>query len=1120
MKLFLFGSLRIEHNETTQLLTGNTAALLSYLALQNNHPIPRTKVAGTLFPDVSESQARRLLTHTLYRLRREIDATCLVVDSATVALRDVWTDVTAFQKLGAEGSYRAALELYVGDLLESADHEWLLGQRALLREQFLQFVEKQIAEYLSENAFEPALLLAKRWVQVNPLDETAHVCVMQLYAKMGKSSAALQQYDNLVALLDAELGVAPLPSTAAVMEEIRPKPTPNRLIGRRHERAQLLAHLKSDTLILLEGDAGIGKTHLLKDVMAALQWRSINVAYGKAVEIAQPKPYAPLVTALQDAIAIEPNWLTKLTPAASRAINTLFSESSAVFGKPISLRVLQMAIRQLMSVLTAKHKLVIVFDDVQWADGAFWAFLPTLIEIRPITVILSYRSREMRENQMGWRALSDLEQAVAPTRIELGGFSESEVSEFVTQQGQSFSSDHLHQLHKTSRGNPFLLRELLRTDGATELERLLAQRLVALTATERRAIDALSVVGEAISAEKWHALLQSPPPIQSLQAKQIIVAGYTFEHDLLRLHVYEALSAEDRKRWHRRYADLVADIVDPATVAWHYATGDVPTLAIQQYQRAAEIALSLSDFATAHRMAERAQAVGEDSLQLRILQLQVIEAERYSSANLVEIEQLLPLVEDSDRLRLLRLRFKALSAQGEIEAVREAGEEAIRMSREVGDIAAEIEIHLAVANQIVVTERDVQAALNWTDHALQLAENAAPHLLVEALLMKVHLHARLPNRNAAELAAYLERADQLIATHLDLRPLETDLRFHQAIVAQVMGDLETAWRAWCELATTYERDGADRPLRSARYNAAQTSMFLGQHEEAMLFAEQLVQTERGNVAEQDNYYVSQFRSLLVETYTMAGELDAAEKEVQTLLKWLAQEPEGNAARHAWNTIGSVFFYKMDFDAAYDAHSRALALIPPTMQTTAAPFLYICEVAFKLNKLSEARDYLRQSAERLNFAQPTSNTIFYHYLDHLINGQLAPLATARQQLLDFAAQIKSPRIRHDYLHRMPFHRDIALAWREAVSEVQTVWLTKAEHPVGKVVIDTDRRKIEWTVDAGELDSAETNKVRRRRQRLQRLIHEATVQGTTPTQAELATALNVTTRTIQRDVAMST
>ncbi len=1144
MQLYLFGTLRVIRAGDSMTLMGNTAMLLGYLALQQ-YPQPRSQIAGTLFPDVSETQARRLLTHTLYRLRREIGTDSLLLDNDSIGLADVWVDVVAFESAARQGDRPKALQLYTADLLGSVDAAWLMGRRMQLREQYERLLAQQIAVYRAENNAIAALPLAQRWVQVNPLDEDAHVALMRLYHRLGKQRAALQQYNDLVALLATELAVEPLPETQAVAAELQAQSAVDSaenppLIGRRNERAQLLKQLaQRGSISLLEGNAGIGKTHLLNDIAATLQWRDIHVGRAKTNQLVGEQLYEPLASAMQTVVRAMPESLTKLTPLARRLISEMLPQLRPQLAEPLtntSPRALQMALRQLHIHLTTTTPLVLLFDDVQWADDGFWGLLPTLAELTqtlPLSLVLAFRSREMRANETGWNQLAAIDQQFAPLRLTLTGLAAAESAEFVQQHGYDPAASTVKTAIEISGGNPYLLQTLLAGDGTTEMTTLFDQRLAALSDAARQALAAASVLGGTISADVWHMMLEAAPPIHALLKSNIITPvdnGFAFEHDLLQLHVRQSLSDGARRQWHQRAAAVLAQQATAATLAWHEVAAGNATSALHHYQTAFETALMQHNLAMAQTFVTRAVALHDDldeggKLVLQLMQLQIAEAHRYSGENLDKMATLAAsakrLGDAATLLRILRLQLGAYAAQGELDVVRSIGAEAIQLAGELGDLSAEITIYLAVANKIIVIERNVVAAMSWIDHALTLAEqpDAPLHLQVDAWLQKLSARARLPDRTASELFGYHARAAAIVAQHDALRPLETDLQLHHAIAAQMTGDFEQAWRDYCQVVMRYQQDGSDRMLRSARYNAANMSMVLGQHVEAVLFAEDLLQTELQQTEAGDQLYVNQFRALLIRAYVEAGEHAIAEQEAARLLEWLASEPAGSTVVYAWNTIGVLHFHKGAYATAYEAHQRALALESPTMAIPSATYQHLAENCCRLGKLAEARRYLDQVAAQDDLSQINGNGVSYYYIEHLISAELAPLATARRMLHTLAKRIKAPKLRHDFLYQLSLHRDIELAWRRAAPAAQAVTLTASEHPLGKAITPADQRTITWTVDAGDGQSF-SSKVALRQHRLRQLVAEADIQGVLPTQQDLADALGVAVRTIQRDMAALT
>jgi Flp pilus assembly protein CpaB len=114
-------------------------------------------------------------------------------------------------------------------------------------------------------------------------------------------------------------------------------------------------------------------------------------------------------------------------------------------------------------------------------------------------------------------------------------------------------------------------------------------------------------------------------------------------------------------------------------------------------------------------------------------------------------------------------------------------------------------------------------------------------------------------------------------------------------------------------------------------------------------------------------------------------------------------------------------------------------------------------------------------------------------------------------------LEDVRLRRDYWHNLPVHQDIERLWREGAA-TETVRLAKADVPLGRPLTDDDLLPVTWTLADGVVDTAvrqESGKAGLRRHRLRRLADEAFAQGALPTDADMAQALGVSVRTVERD-----
>jgi predicted ATPase/DNA-binding SARP family transcriptional activator/DNA-binding CsgD family transcriptional regulator len=279
------------------------ANLVKLLALVPGHRMHREHLVDLLWPHLGKGAATNNLHHTLYVARKVLgsdpatSSRYLQVRSDEVALcpeARLWTDVEAFEEaaLAARGDrepavYRAAIELYAGDLLpENRYEEWVESRRTELRETYLSLLVELSRLYEGRGESEPAIEALRQVVRKDPTREEAHAGLMRLYASSGRRGEALSQYRRLAEILDREFASEPATESMRLYEEIRegrppqtgpPSPTrPDALsdnrhnlpatrtsfVGRKREVTEVKRLLAMTNLLTLTGTGGSGKTRL------------------------------------------------------------------------------------------------------------------------------------------------------------------------------------------------------------------------------------------------------------------------------------------------------------------------------------------------------------------------------------------------------------------------------------------------------------------------------------------------------------------------------------------------------------------------------------------------------------------------------------------------------------------------------------------------------------------------------------------------------------------------------------------------------------------------------------------------------------------------------------------
>jgi TolB-like protein/DNA-binding SARP family transcriptional activator len=210
-------------------------ALLAYLALQPGRAFDREHLAGLLWGDRFDEQARKSLRQTLYEIRTALgDAAGEHLDTTRDTVRvngeDLAVDALRFEALTAgddEGSLADADTLYRGPLLQGLDtgqetfEEWLSAERARLHVRACGMLERLAALRLERGDAEAATETARRLIRLDPLNEEAHRLLIRALAAAGRRSEALTQFKELEALLEKELQAAPEPETHTLADAIR-----------------------------------------------------------------------------------------------------------------------------------------------------------------------------------------------------------------------------------------------------------------------------------------------------------------------------------------------------------------------------------------------------------------------------------------------------------------------------------------------------------------------------------------------------------------------------------------------------------------------------------------------------------------------------------------------------------------------------------------------------------------------------------------------------------------------------------------------------------------------------------------------------------------------------------
>jgi DNA-binding SARP family transcriptional activator/tetratricopeptide (TPR) repeat protein len=483
-------------------------ALLAFLALAPGHRCARERLAGILWSDTPDEQARNSLRQTLFAIRSALGRSSpryLAGDGASIWLESsvVDVDVLAFERLASDGSDSAlerAADLYGGDLFDGivveadAFDEWLVPARERLRQSAIGTMAKLLARQVDRGGAEAAIATGTRLLRLDPLHEIAHRALMRLYAGTGRRVEAIRQYRTCVDVLQRELRAEPEsatvelyralfpegsePSTPShVSSEKRAAGPPTLFVGRDAELSTLAQHLRlaaegNGRVVALLGEAGMGKTRLTEELIARIRPGEVLVARGRSYESARSLPLALWVEALQEHAATAISELQSLGHLWARDLEPLFPDTRRARPRPARggdrLRLFE-ALGRLLQWLAASRPLLVVLDDLHWADDvslAFLAYLSRRLPSRRIMIAVTARPEEAGESANA--TLAELSRERCLARLDLGPLSLAATNALVRSlvapgSAASEVAGLLRHVWKISEGNPFVVTETMRT---------------------------------------------------------------------------------------------------------------------------------------------------------------------------------------------------------------------------------------------------------------------------------------------------------------------------------------------------------------------------------------------------------------------------------------------------------------------------------------------------------------------------------------------------------------------------------------------------------------------------------------------------------------------------------
>jgi len=678
LRLFLLGSLDIHHDgrQLPKPPTLKSQSLLAYLVLHRQSPQPRERLADLFWADRPERRARRSLTTALWHIRRCLPNENVLLSDAHSAQfdpqADLWLDIAEFESLVARpelSCLQSAVALYRGDFLDGFYDDWVLNERYRLETLFSAALARLMVGLEAGGDDGGALAVALRLLQYDPLREDAHRLAMRAFCRLGQRNAALEQYRRCQHIVKQELDAEPMVETAELYQAIldgRFEVGPvvearaagevvveltfpsgqnpldpiarSPLVGREPEMAFLRdryeeARAGQGGVVLISGEAGVGKTRLAEELANHLRWQGVHVLWGRCYEFERILPYQPLAEALQAALATMapgdltnlPSWilgeLARLVPELTERLPGLGTNSTV----PLEREQMHLfeGVARFVANLSADGALVLILDDLHWATEStlhMVHYLARNLANRQVLIVGTLRPEAVGLQHALGSFQRQLSREGLVRSLNLGGLSPQAIEALVVEMSGSGAAvaPLARRLYEETEGNPFFLTESIKAlfeAGLVSLEgggawrgdfariseaelplpvgvsEAIQARVHRLDGDARQALGVAAVLGREFDFDLLNAVWKQDEEatlevMDALLRRRLISEGsgvmgrdYAFHHHKIREVVYAGIPLRQRQHLHARagkaletlYASNVQTVA--GELAFHFDQG-------------------------------------------------------------------------------------------------------------------------------------------------------------------------------------------------------------------------------------------------------------------------------------------------------------------------------------------------------------------------------------------------------------------------------------------------------------------------------------------------------------------------------------------------------------------
>lgn len=980
---------------------GRVAALLALLSLEPGRVVSAERLMDQLWEDNPPQSGVSALYVYISRLRRQLAPLSISVSTRApgyvLEVGAEAVDVVAFDRAvraaeealdegeleAAHVHLRAARQLWRGDPFQGASPcSDLILEAQRLQRQRDRISELDVRLLLLMGQARAAADLAQTLTERDPLSETHWALRIEAEHDAGNTAVGLALYEEFREILAEELGIDPgarmrTLHTALLRQDVGAAASDepaaaeqtdgmDGAIGRMAHLGEIEKAVRDASggrggVLVLEGPAGVGKTYLAERAVHFAEHSQLSVAWTRGVEGTGTPPLWPwqrILATLPN--ATDPTGADDLSGLQAGVVDGDAEEAQFRLSEALIGRVLAAA---------RVRPLLLVFDDVQWADAQTLhavGLLAATVRTVPCLVVLTVRHPVGHRPALA-ATLASLQRETSTKRLPVAEFTVKEIAAEVQRTSglpDDAAAEYATRLRERTGGNAFFLTEVLAAGDEKQLPdtvtELVQERLAPLAPELRDLVDVSAVAGLDVDVAVLTDALALTPEQVLAGAEELTRAGlwrahdtgHSFVHSLARDAVLAALPRTATLTAHQRLASALerrhASDIDPAleAIAYHRyraAAGMPEERTYLACTAAADRARSSLAFDQAATFRERAlTSIPTDDLQLqrRAETLIALTAERRAAGDVVAAASALrQAIRVAQQFGDTTFTVRVLSLLGEV---------TLWNWRQYGEVDADtislLEDLLATDSLTGAERADLSAALSMELYYAEEPLRSRAALFAQTALDEATNSAQRSRALSARLFSVWRpdsEADRLAVLDEWLRPVASDGavpgevvgRLHRASLHLIRGEIDR----W---SVDIERAGdlltrAGRAEYSAQHTAqlAGAALQSGRLDEARALMERTDATMR-RTSMWGGAWVSWTQRLTLAriegrvSEVADGLLAAAAPESQRSLRWAAvlalaeagRREEARAMQGRWNlrTVPQTRTWSTDFDVAQAA----------------------------------------------------------------------------------------------------------------------------------------------------------------------------------------------------------